>query len=337
MFRLRLAPALAGMLLLPSVHAGVITENFSHDPSQDGWRLFGDTTLFQWDSAHHNVAVTWDTTRANGFFYHPLGTVLSRSDDFKIEFDLTLADIASGTVSNKTTAMEIGIGLYSFADMTNAGFERGNFGNTPSLAEFDYFYSGYYIYNGMRIDVNPTSTPAFVSTNAYDIAPTFFPQDEPALPTNAVVHVTMTYTAANQTAATTVTTNGVSVFDVPDVVLTTDGFSDSDDYRVDTFSINNYGGQGDDYDSLLAHGAVGNVTVTYPDPVQNFTGALNGGSWQGQFVSRNHWQYTLERSMDLKKWSAVGAGVAGNGGAQTLQDPNPPAASAFYRVSAMPQ
>ena len=58
----------------------------------------------------------------------------------------------------------------------------------------------------------------------------------------------------------TATTNGVPVGSVPDLVLnspTNSNFAAADDYSVDMFSITSYSSIGDDYDSVLAHGVVG--------------------------------------------------------------------------------
>src|ERR1041385_5925341 len=52
--------ALASLFALSvaSVHAATITEDFSADPSSQGWQVFADTNLFQWNSASNNLAVT---------------------------------------------------------------------------------------------------------------------------------------------------------------------------------------------------------------------------------------------------------------------------------------
>src|SRR5947199_237719 len=94
--------ASAGLFVSSAAFATTITENFTSDPLQNGWKMFGDTSLFQWDSTNHNLAVTWDSARTNSYFYHPLGTILARDDDFTIEFDLRLNDIISGNEPGKT-------------------------------------------------------------------------------------------------------------------------------------------------------------------------------------------------------------------------------------------
>mgnify|MGYP001605429846 CR=1 FL=1 len=93
--------AFAGLLVLSAAHATTITENFTNNPSQDGWQIFGDTNLFQWDSTNENLDVIWDTSQSNSYFYHPLGTILATNDNFSVAFDLQLSD------ANATGSFEV--------------------------------------------------------------------------------------------------------------------------------------------------------------------------------------------------------------------------------------
>src|SRR6266487_3531166 len=43
-------------LLCSAAHATTITENFSNNPLQNGWQVFSDTTMFQWNSANSDNA-----------------------------------------------------------------------------------------------------------------------------------------------------------------------------------------------------------------------------------------------------------------------------------------
>src|SRR5438046_2844728 len=104
--------AWAGLFVLSiTSRAETITENFSADPLQNGWQIFGDTNLFNWDPTNQNLAVTWDSTQPNSYFYKPLGTTLTRNDDFSIAFDLRLSDIASGSEPGKTGPVQLGFGF----------------------------------------------------------------------------------------------------------------------------------------------------------------------------------------------------------------------------------
>jgi hypothetical protein len=76
-----------------------------------------------------------------------------------------------------------------------------------------------------------------------------------------------------------------------------------------------------------------------PDPgitalIKNFSGNLQSGQWQAQFGSCSNWLYTLQRTTDLQSWSDVSGATYGSGTNLILQDTNPPAANAFYRVKA---
>jgi len=68
--------------------------------------------------------------------------------------------------------------------------------------------------------------------------------------------------------------------------------------------------------------------------VKNLTGGFQGGRWQVQFLSCSHWLYSLERSPDLQQWTTVITNVSGNSANLFLQDSNPPADRAFYRIGA---
>ena len=103
---------------------------------------------------------------------------------------------------------------------------------------------------------------------------------------------------------------------------------------MDTFSITSYSSSGDDFDSVLGHGIVDNVTLTYPMPVENLRGAFAGGIWQVSFSSRTNWTYALERTEDFQSWAAASSTFPGNGGVLLLQDAAPLPQNAFYRVRA---
>jgi hypothetical protein len=329
--------ALASFAVMCSAQssATTIAQDFSGDPLSDGWRMFGGTNLFHWDKTNQNLQVTWDSSRPNSYFYRPLGTILARDDDFSIGFDLFLNDILSGTEPGKTGALEIGIGLFNFTGATRTNFMRGAFGGAPNVVEFDYFPAGYYEGFG---DVAPTTTATFVSNSGFAYAPTMFTPYVLALPTNQTVHVSMNFTGGNQTLRLLVTTNSVSLATFPDIVLTdpkSAAFTGSDDFRLDAFSISSYSSAGDDYDSVFAHGTIGNIVVTTPPPaIQNLKGSLSSNVWQVQFNGRTNWQYALERSVDFQSWSTISAVTTGSVEITGLSETNSVTERAFYRVRA---
>ena len=331
------ALASAGLVHLQTpANAATFSESFSATPFANGWRIFGDTNLFQWDSANQNLAVTWDSTKANSYFHLPLGTVLTRNDDFSVAFDLRLHDIASGVEPGKTGPLQLGFGFLNSTNAMSTNFMRGAFGNAPNVAEFNYYTSGYYEFSGTIYEAAAATSPSFISgVNSFAYSPVIVSVYNNELPTNQTVHITFTYTASNQTAVVIVTTNGVAMRALPNLVLNNvNGFAESDDFHADIFSISSYSSAGNDYDSVLAHGIVDNVVVTLPPPVQNLTGAFSNGIWQVQFTDRFNWIYTLERTTNLISWTDASLPTGGNGTNLFLRDTNAVWNNAFYRVRA---
>ncbi len=240
----------------------------------------------------------------------------------------------------KTGPLQIGIGFLNFAGATNTSFMRGAWGSAPNVAEFDYYPSGYYDYGGFIWEVVPTTTPSFISgINSRHYAPAGLDAYKHELPTNLTAHVALTYRAASQTAILTLTTNGVPLALLPGLALNLSAnsqFTEADDFRVDMFSISSYSSNGDDFDSVLAHGTVDNLVVKASlVPVSRVAGAFAaGGAWQAQFFTHTNWLYTLERTSDFKSWTPVSPTVRGTEGRMSLQDTNALPERAFYRVRA---
>lgn len=338
MLRMRiLVLALAGVCAVSEVRGATITEDFGTDPLQRGWQVFGDTNLFQWNPVNGNLEVTWDSRRTNSYFHHPLGGVFTRQDDLSLEFDLELADIASGVEPGKTGPLQIGFGFLNHATATSAEFMRGAWGAAPNVAEFDYYPSGYYE-GGW--EVAATTTPSFISgMNSYHYAPAFLTEYEHELPLHQTVRVRLAYDGLAQTATLTLTTNGVPLCVMPGLALnvaTNSQWTSTDDFRVDMVSISSYSSEGNDYDSVLAHGTVANLAVTASlRAIGRCAGSFGAnGAYQAQFFSRSNWLYTLERTTDFERWTPVSATLHGTEGPMTLGDTNPPPAGAFYQVRA---
>jgi len=320
--------------------AVTLTEDFSGDPQQAGWAVFGDPNLFVWNPAGENLQVTWDSTRPNSYFYRALGFTLTRYDDFSLEFDLRLGDIASGVEPGKTGPLQIGLGFLNFAQATGTNFMRGAWGGAPDVAEFAYYTEGYYDFGGMIFPSRPSSVPSFIpGTDSYAYAPAFISAFEGELPTNQTVHIRMVYSGADETAVLTVTSNGVTVGDFPPLELGSPAnsqFTPADTFRVDTFSISSYSSAGDYYDSVLAHGAVDNLAVTARlRPIAHMVaGPDPGGVWQARFYAHSNWLYRLERSEDLSDWKPACPDVAGAEDYMLLRDSGQGFPTAFYRVRA---
>lgn len=319
--RRSLQQILLALLLASPLAAATWTEDFSSNPAANGWQVFGDTNLFTWNPTNQNIAVTWDSSRSNSYFWRPFGTILAKQDDFSFAFDLRLTDLVTGVTPGKTNAFEFTIGLLNFNNATNSNLWRGTGVNSAhgarNTCEFDYFPDA-----GFGDTISPT---LIASNNQFSTAFAF----PLALDLGALFHIAMSYTAANRTLTTTMTRNGASFGPIPDVI-----FSASRDFRFDRFAVISWSDAGTT-DSLLAHGVVDNIIITVPPPaVQNFSIARTNNLWQTQLTSRTNFFYTLERTADLQTWASISPTVSGTGTTLLLQDTNAPSAKYFYRVRA---
>jgi len=325
--------AFAGLFVLSAAHAATITENFINNPLQNGWQVFGDTNLFQWNSVNQNLAVTWDSSQTNSYFYHPLGTILTRADNFSVAFDLRLNDFVAGIDPQLPSTFPLSVGFLNLAEASQPGFLRGTGYSAQDLAEFSFFPDpgGAWIYGPSLTAVMIDSTGFNYSSGGYD---------PDSLTTNDIYRVNLTYTASNSNMVMTLTRNN-EMFVSNCVAHLGTNFTD---FSVDAISISSYSQAGQDTNnyggvifagSILAHGAVDNFVITLPPPpVKNLTGAFSNRLWQGQFISRSNWLYTLERTTNCVSWTDVSTSTSGTGTNLFLPDTNAPADKAFYRVRA---
>lgn len=302
--------------------AATIEEDFSSDPLQDGWKMFGDTNLFQWDSTNQNLDVTWNSSESNSYFYHPLGTILARNDNFHLSFDLMFQDYTNGPTPGKPYDFEAAIGFLNLTNAEQTNFSRGAGINSTygpdNLVEFDFFPA--------FLSYQPTISQVIVSTNN-----AWLYNDDNLLnmTPGQWFHVDMVYNGSTRTLITTVTNNGVQ-YGATQTILAPTNF----DFRVTAVSVNSYSDQ-NATGSILAHGVVDNFAITIPPPpVQYLSGNFTNGVWRTQFLSQSNWFYTLQRSPDLQSWTNFAPATPGNATNLFLQDSNPPPAQAFYRVSA---
>lgn len=311
------AAGLFAVSTLVSTAAVQISTSFATDPAQQGWKTYGESSLFQWNSKSGALDVTWDSSKTNSYFYHPLGTVISRSDDFSVEFDLTLNDILG--------SFEVTLGFMNMADATNPAFFRGTGSASPNLVEFDYFPAGEFWDGGV--------SPTFSATNRWEetynssITSGWLAY---TLPFNSPLHVTFAYTGSNSTVFTTVSNNGTALVSGPYKIETK--FTD---FRCDTFAIESYNDTGAWGSTVLAHGSVSNLKITVPTPpLANIKGQMRDGAWTVSFDTATNWNYLLESSEDLKTWSAVSDAVSGTGTRRSVPDASAGTNARFYRVSA---
>jgi hypothetical protein len=327
------ASLLVGMQMvaaLAQASAATFQEDFATDPLARGWRVFGDRSLFGWDSNHQQLRVTWDSSRTNSYFAWKLGTVLGNSDDFSLAFDLRLEEARVGVDPAKPFTFELAIGFIHLATATATNFARGT-GIHPlygprNLVEFAYFP-----------DTDPptlgaTVAPTVVSTNNQFAFSHNFPLE---LTLGDWFRVEMAYWASNRVLRTRLWRNGQPFGLPPDQRLGDVLLAQACDFRVDTLAISSYsdtraGG------SLLARGVVDNIQVDLPPPpVQNLVGRFDQDTWIVRFHARTNWLYSLERTTDWRGWEAVGLPSWATRPWLELEDRTAPRLpAAFYRVRA---
>lgn len=297
-----------------------LTENFSADPLTRGWRAYGNTNLFQWNSANQNLAVTWDSSQTNSYFYQPLGTILAREDNFRLSFDLIFQDYAIGTTPGKPYDFEAAIGFLNLSSATQPNFSRGA-GTSATYGPFNLvqfnFFPAFDAYQPTidQVIISTNKTWLYNDANLLDMTP------------GQSFHIEMSYT--NRTLTTTVTNNGAQ-YGVTQIISVPATF----DFRCDTVAICNYSDQHAS-GSILAHGAIDNFSFTVPPPpAQNLKVVFTNSLWTAQFTSRTNWLYTLERTTNFTSWAGVSISTNGNGTNIFLPDTNASLSKAFYRVRA---
>jgi hypothetical protein len=307
--------AVASLFIVSAAHATSVYEKFATDPALDGWQVFGDTNLFQWDSTNHALDVTWDSTQPNSYFYHPLGVTLTTNDSFCVQFDLSLTN---ATVSG--SGNEIAIGLLHLADATNADFNRAN-SPLPNLFEFDYFPA--FIYDG---DSYAASVNATLKDSQPGYAGFYVVYDNVTLSPGVTYRIVLIHRAGEGVITGVVYTNGVIISTLPLGY----GSAPVGDFQLDTLSVNCFADDGYG-DSVSAQGTVANLACATPLPVDKINSSVAG---QIQFASDTNWLYTLEQSTNLQTWTPAAPIVFGNGTNLILSATNPPAEKSFYRVRA---
>lgn len=320
--RFTLGIGLAALSLCWSSAAVTVTEDFSSDPLQNGWAIFGDTNLFQWDSTNQTLDVTWDSSQVNSYFYRPLGTTLGMADDFTVDFDIELNDI------QWTNTLQLAIGLLNFTNAADPGFSRVN-GFSPNIFEFDYFPEDPY----GNPNIEAAMTDAAAITNYPDF---YFIYDTLPITPGTTYHVSLAHAAGEPTITGKVFANGEIYTTMP---IVGDVFGEViGDFAFDTVAVMNYSGAGQDTNypvgTILAHGTVDNFVVCLPPAVRNLTGAFSNNVWQVQFNTYSNWFYTLQRSTDLTSWNDASTSVPGSGDAMSLCDTNALGNQSFYHIHA---
>ena len=314
------------------VGAAVLQEDFASDPAARGWQSIGDSSLFRWNSASRSMDVTWDSSRTNSFFALPLGTVLTKADDFSFSFDVRLSDIRVGTTPGKSQEFQIAIGLLNRANATRPNYFAGAGVNSiygiRNTVEFDYFPDA---------GLGETFATVVASTNNRIYPAHNFPL---ALTTGDTFRITLRYTASNQLLRTVATRNGAPFGMLPGNALADLSLIGKNDFRVDTFAIISYSdaiqtGPAAFHGSVLAHGTVDNIQLNLPaPPIASLKLDITDSLRRARFLSQSNWTYWLERSATMTGWSQVAGPVQGTGSTLSLTDNASSETSFFYRVRA---
>jgi hypothetical protein len=307
--------------------AGAFDDSFTTDPAASGWFAVGNTNLFRWDAAAGALAATWDSREPNSYFARPLGTVLTRTNDFCLVFDLKLTDFTPNIDPAKTnSAFQLSVGFINLASATAPGFHRGSGWESPNLCDFSFFPDpgGDWLYGPSLTAMIADGTGFNWSSGGFSAA---------GLASNDVFRVTMSYRAAEGLLRTELLRNGEPFLALSPAKLS----PNFTDFQFDHVAICSYNdaGQWPGWEgSLLAHGAVENVCFAPWLPVNDLTLLRTPTGCEVRFASHTNWLYTLQRTTDWQSWQGVTPATPGNDAALTLTDTNPPPASACYRVKA---
>lgn len=315
------------MVALASAAGATFSESFSAEPTQ--WEIW-NPGAFEWDSEAQNLKVAWDSRQTNAFFYHKLPMTLTRQDAFAVEFTLRLDDLLLGIDPAKSSTFPICVGFLNLAEAKRTNYFRGSGVNSTtgarSVAEFTYFPE-----SGI---IDPTVGMALLSTNNQFAYSHSFPVD---LTIGDIFRVKMSFDPTTQVMSMQLFRNGEPYGEAPNNTVDPLNYSSSfGDFRLDAFSITTYSDAGQSppqfAGSLLAHGVVDDVVITFPDaPLSNIAGSFESGQWVVQFAARAGWNYFLERTADFLTWERV-ATATGSGTLQLI-DETTPSENAFYRVS----
>jgi hypothetical protein len=313
---------LAATISVPGGRGEGFTETFESDPASAGWQIAGDASLFRWDAVGGALEVTWDSSRPNSLFYHPLQNRLTAASDFEFAFDLRPARIEAGVDPGKPGPFQMAVGLVRLADALAPGFIRGTGTDPRNLVEWDYFPD---------TGFGATVSPAIVTSTRRFAASFTFPLE---LDAGAGFHVHVRYTSATRSLVVDMNRNGEPVGPVRGLVLPVS----YGDFEVDALAIASWSDEGQDPSypgSLLAQGRIDNVDFasSVPGPLR-ISGRLTPEGWEVRGQGIAGWWYRLERSRTLDSWEPVGDGVQAVTSEVVLWDHASPDGRAFYRLAA---
>jgi hypothetical protein len=315
--------AIAPLLLCSlTVSAAVIQETFDADPATRGWRIHGDSDLFQWEAEAGKLRSTWDSDRTNTFYHLPLPTVLTRNDAFRFAFTL---ELESASLGESGGTFQLALGLLRRSEAFQENFFRGagvNPGLGPrSIVEFDYFPAS--------ATITPTLSLTAVATNNLRWATrNLFPFE---LPVGVPCRVEVSYQPDESLLSLAVTAAGEPLASGSVTLNASFG-----DFRLDAFSVTSYSGANQPAGyagEIHAVGTVDDIEIELPDPpVSRLVWSREGESVHVRTAILDGWQPRLLRSEDLVSWQPIDAEVHVKANEWLLVDPTPPVTSAVYRV-----
>jgi hypothetical protein len=301
-------------------------EDFSMDPAERGWAVFGEVSLFGWNDQTEQLEVTWDSSKTNSYFHRPLGTVLNSNDDFGFGFTLELDLVTVGVDPAKPFTFQIAVSLIGWQSASEPEFLRGTGVDATrgprNMVEFAYFPdSGF----------GATISPSIISGHNEFATRFNFPLE---LTTGDQFDVTMRYTAAEKTLRTMVTRNLAPFAPIQDVTLPVE-FAD---FKLDTFAVCSYNDAGQNPQfggSIFAQGRIDEIQLHLPEPpVRNLVAHRAAEGWRMTFAAQPGWNYVLEETADLESWAIVVSQASDRRQDLSLTDTNAPADRSFYRVRA---
>lgn len=310
--------------------AATFAETFATSPV--AWSAYNGNTAFRWNANDQNLAVTWDSRETNSFFYFPLPFTLTRQDNFTAELTLRLSDIQIGINPAKDDTFQLCFGFLNMKEAKRTNYFRGSGVNPQtgprSVVEFAYFPdSGF----------GATVGPIVASTNNQIAYSHSFPVE---LFTDDNFRIKIAFDAASQTLQTFILRNGEPYGEPPgNTIRPVNYTANFGDFRIDAFSIHSYSDAGQSppqfSGSLLAHGTVDDITITWPDaPIGQIQLRRADPSWSISFQARAGWIYTLLRASGLAgPWEETTA-EPGVDGALELLDSDPLPNQGFYRIRA---
>ncbi len=319
---------LAWAALVVSAMGASFVEDFSQAPT--AWTArHGEA--FRWDAEAKNLAVTWDSRETNAFFYFPLPFALTRADAFAVEFTLRLTDIQLGINPGKDDTFPLCLGFLNLEQALRTNYFRGAGVNAQtgprSVAEFAYFPDSGFGATVGPVVASTNNQMAFSHTHPVELAP------------GDLYRVRMAFDPAAQQLITTLLHNGEPYGEgAENVIRPVNYTANFGDFRVDALSIHSYSDAGQSppqfAGSLLAHGTIDDVVITWPDVLTRVAIVRREGEWLVAFDAVAGWNYTLERKTSIGSGSAWEDATLepGVNGRLELKDADPSPGQAFYRV-----